>query len=283
MKYQTLGKKVELLLEVEPDMPAMVVSDQNRVRQVLSNLISNAVKFTDKGFVKVHLRCAQQNDGRGLYEVIVTDTGIGIPASKLGTIFDKFSQVDSIYQRKHGGIGLGLSITKELIENMGGQISVQSELGKGSAFTFTLNLLLEKHGVDQLAERHEDNLPLPSFNMRVLVVEDNLINQKIARMMLEDMGCQVDMAGNGVEVFEHLEHLAEYSIIFMDVGLPDISGYDIASKIRCHSALQTLPIVAMTAHVLERDRQQAYLAGMNDIIAKPVSYERIRAVLECYK
>jgi PAS domain S-box-containing protein len=283
MKYQTLGKEVELLLEVEPDMPAMVVSDQNRVRQVLSNLISNAVKFTDKGFVKVHLRCAQQNDGRGLYEVTVTDTGIGIPASKLGTIFEKFSQVDSIYQRKHGGIGLGLSITKELIENMGGQISVQSELGKGATFSFTLNLLLEKHGVDQLTERHEDNLPLPSFNMRVLVVEDNLINQKIARMMLEDMGCQVDMAGNGVEVFERLEHLAEYSIIFMDVGLPDMSGYDIASKIRCHSALQTLPIVAMTAHVLERDRQQAYLAGMNDIIAKPVSYERIRAVLECYK
>ncbi len=278
MKYQTLGKEIAFHLVVAQGIQTSVMGDQNRVRQILANLISNALKFTEQGHVKVLL---DYHDD--LFDIHVEDTGIGIASDKLDTIFEKFSQIDSIYQRKHSGIGLGLSITKELVENMGGSIQVKSVVGEGSTFRFTLNLPLvhpqAESEVARIAELAED----ATFDMHVLIVEDNFINQKIASTMLEDLGCTVDIVGNGVEVFSRIDKLADYDMIFMDVGLPDMSGYDIAAKIRRIPELADLPIVAMTAHILERDRHQAMHAGMDDIIAKPISYERIRSVLAQYK
>lgn len=281
MKYQTLGKDVSLILDIEPGMRTAVFGDQHRVRQVLANLISNSVKFTDIGYIRVSLKSTQQDERHAAFEVIVKDTGIGIPEEKLCSIFDKFSQVDSIYQRKFSGIGLGLSITKELVEKMGGNIHVESKLGRGTTFRFTLTLDLQdvSHENDSIVHEIPVNI---KYDKNILLVEDNLINQKIARMMLEDLGCYVDVVSNGAEVLDNVDRLHGYDLIFMDVGLPDMSGYDIASEIRQQPTLKSLPIIAMTAHILERDKRQAYHSGMNNIVAKPVSYDQIRAVLEQY-
>jgi PAS domain S-box-containing protein len=281
MKYLTLGKEVSLVLDIEPGMRTAVIGDQHRVRQVLANLISNSVKFTDVGYIRVSLNCIEQAENIGVFEVTVKDTGIGIPEEKIGSIFDKFSQVDSIYQRKFSGIGLGLSITKELVEKMHGNIHVESKFGSGSTFRFTLSLPLQDVAPD-VALITDNACVETKFDKNILLVEDNLINQKIARMMLEDLGCYVDVVSNGAEVLDNVDRLQGYDLIFMDVGLPDMSGYDIASEIRQLPSLKSLPIIAMTAHILERDKRQAYHSGMNNIVAKPVSYEQIRAVLEQY-
>lgn len=281
LKYQLREKDVSLMLEIAPDLQAAVIGDHHRVRQVLANLIGNAVKFTEHGHIKVLLQGLQARDNSCSYQIIVEDTGIGIPEDKLNSIFEKFSQVDSIYQRKAGGIGLGLAITKELVEKMGGSISVTSQVGCGTVFKVILPLSLQQPVMISAAKKHSD---IPArFDKNILVVEDNLINQKIARMMLEDLGCRVDIVSNGADVLDNVDKLPEYDLVFMDVGLPDMSGYDIAAEIRQRHTLQSLPIIAMTAHVLDRDRRQAYHSGMNNIVAKPVTYDQIRSVLEQYR
>lgn len=278
LQYMTLNKDIQLILEDFPLIPHLVVGDQKRVRQVLVNLINNAVKFTEHGTVRVSCRLLDTDQQEGLYEVRVIDSGIGISADKVTHIFDKFMQVDSIYHRKYSGIGLGLSIAKELVEKMRGQISVESEVGKGSTFIFTMKLRVQSE--DEINNAQLATTILPSkFNMNVLVVEDNLINQKIARMMLEELGCRVEIFNNGAEVFAARSRLANFDVIFMDVGLPDMSGYDIAAAIRDQLHITNVPVIAMTAHILERDREYAFQSGMKEIVAKPINFENLKVVL----
>lgn len=284
MQYLAEEKGLSLNLSMEPDLQGYVMGDANRVRQVLTNLVTNAIKFTDQGEISIYLKAVDKKDEeKAGFDVVIKDTGIGIPEDKLEFIFDKFSQVDSIYQRKHGGMGLGLAITKELVDVMGGSIDVSSELGKGSQFHFTLYLVLqtEKEQNDTMWREAmlQDGIR-PQFNLHVLLVEDNRLNQRIARMMLEDFGCRVDILNNGEEVMAKLDELPSYDLIFMDVGLPDMSGFEITARLRQEPSLKSMPIVAMTAHVLESDQAQAYAAGMNSIVAKPIGYEEIRSVLE---
>jgi len=286
MQYQAREKNIDLILEYHPDLYNAVIGDANRVRQVLVNLISNAVKFTEKGCIRVVVNCVKQIATKGMFEIKVIDTGIGICPDKLDSIFEKFSQIDSIYHRKQRGIGLGLAITKQLIEAMSGEIYVESKYGKGSEFTFTLSLKLQQlqgneNPYSELINHKYLSCKSP-YALKVLLVEDNVINQKIAKIMLEDLGCHVDIIDNGQEVMRKVSDLLNYDILFMDVGLPDISGFDIVSSLRKIPALKELPIVAMTAHILERDRQQAFAAGMNRIIAKPISYDEIAMVLDEY-
>lgn len=286
LQYQAREKGIQLKLEYTSDIPKAVIGDVNRVRQVLMNLLSNALKFTEEGQINVKVSCTKKSKSKAVFVVKVQDTGIGIKEDKLSTLFDKFNQIDSIYHRKHRGIGLGLAITKELIEAMGGKITVKSEYGKGSEFCFVLTFKL------QTTRLHQPNIGEPQaqhlfphrskFNVNILLVEDNLINQKIAKMMLEDFGCHVDVVDNGKEVLSRIPDLLQYQLIFMDVGLPDISGFDIVTALRKEPSLKKIPIVAMTAHILERDRQQAFAAGMNKVVAKPISYDEIEGVLEEY-
>lgn len=288
MQYQAREKKLELILEYPCDNTSLVLGDANRVRQVLVNLIVNAIKFTEKGYIKVIVNCLKKTKTKGWFEVSVIDTGIGIREENLKKLFEKFNQIDSIYHRKHRGIGLGLAITKQLVETMGGNIQVESVFGKGSTFKFTLALKLKAQSenddkiVTSSTNMKNSVLERFQYHLKILLVEDNLINQKIAKLMLEDFGCQVDIIDNGQSVMEKLNTLFHYDLIFMDVGLPDISGFDIVSRLRQEETLKEMPIVAMTAHILERDRQQAFIAGMNSIIAKPISYEEINVALETY-
>ncbi|MBV9576099.1 MAG: response regulator, partial [Gammaproteobacteria bacterium] len=283
MQYQVKEKGLELSLEWCPAMPVDVIGDANRVRQVLVNLVGNAIKFTQRGQIKVIVNCLRQNKNKAVFEVKVIDTGIGIHADKLDFIFEKFSQVDSIYHRKHSGIGLGLAITKQLVEVMGGEITVNSEIGKGSEFVFTLSLKLQTISNKQdEQDSQKTSLTSARYPLSILLVEDNLINQKIAKLMLEDLGCKVEVIDNGQTVLEKKSTLLQYDLILMDVGLPDMSGFDIVARLRLEPSLKNMPIVAITAHILEGDRQQAYAAGMNKVIAKPISYEELEMVLQEY-
>ena len=283
MQYQAREKNLSLKLEYINDLPHLLMGDVNRVRQAVVNLLSNAIKFTEQGGITVRVQSEMVSETNVKVIVGVKDTGVGIRADKIGTLFEKFSQIDSIYQRKHRGIGLGLAITKELIQNMGGNIQVTSEVGVGSEFTFTLLLSIPDHRNKETISAVHAHAPRSRYRCKVLLVEDNVINQKIAKVMLEDFGCEVDIYDNGGDVLRNINNLQQYQLIFMDVGLPDLSGFDIAKRLRLEPGLSEIPIIAITAHILSHDREQAKLAGMDHMIAKPISYEEIAAALERYE
>ncbi len=278
--YQAKEKQVALKAEFERQVPIHLLGDARRIRQILLNLLSNAIKFTEKGSVKVRISNLKKIDDRVLICITVKDTGVGISDDKLDFIFEKFSQMDSTYNRKHQGIGLGLAITRELVEKMGGRIMVKSVEGKGSEFGFTLALKVDNQqkALKKRSEKKKKYKPLTKA-VKVLVVEDNVINQKIARILLEEQGCQVYLANNGAEALALLKAQSDFSLIFMDIGLPDSDGFDIVKKIRECEDLKNLPIVAMTAHILERDRERCFAVGMNDVVAKPILQEHLAEVL----
>ncbi len=282
MRYMALVKKLDLILEVSEPLDNMIIGDANRIRQVIINLLSNAIKFTEQGSIVVTLNSIPLDQETIGFNITVKDTGIGIPADKLQDIFEKFNKIDSIYQRKHSGIGLGLAITKELITHMGGSIEVHSRVGEGSQFHFTLSLP-KAQMKETVAESKLKAIKDPgSYFMTVLMIEDNIINQNIAKAMLEHFGCRVDVFDNAKSALALNEKLAAYDIIFTDIGLPDFSGYELTAALRAMPALVDKPIVAMTAHVLEEDLRLAKEAGINRVIAKPISYETIQEVLASY-
>lgn len=284
LKHQAKEKNIELQFDYSDTAPALVVGDAKRIRQVILNLLGNALKFTDRGYVKICVAYEKKSKTQANFLITVIDTGIGISQDKLDFVFEKFSQVDSIYHRKHQGTGLGLTITKELVEKMGGNIRVVSELGKGSEFSVTLPLqlqtsVLEKPMTNMVGRIENHDHP---FDFHILLIEDNSINQKIAKIMLEEAGCTVDMCDHGQAALDQLAHVKDYDIIFMDIGLPDMSGFDVAALIRQQPEWRQVPIIAMTAHILERDRQQCYAVGMDGVIAKPISHDELVGVLSRY-
>jgi len=281
MQYYADEKKLNLTLKNEVSNITFV-GDPNRIRQVLINLINNAIKFTEEGSVTIVAEQLQQDQDRYLLRFSVYDTGIGMTKEQMQIIFEKFSQVDSIYHRKQGGIGLGLAITKELVTAMGGDIQVQSEYHRGSIFQVNLWLKTqyELQNQPQNTLSFFDMKNRPYYPLNILLVEDNIINQKIAKIMLEDFGCKVTVMANGKEVLEIINDLHDFDIIFVDIGLPDMSGFDIVTLLRQKHTLSDKPIYAMTAHILDHDRKKAFYVGFNNIISKPISYEALAEMLK---
>jgi len=280
--HQTHEKGLDLSFEFPETLPHLVIADVKRMRQILINLLSNAIKFTEKGFVKLSVACLEKNNNRVLYEFILNDSGIGISEDKLDFIFEKFNQIDSVYNRKHQGIGLGLSITRELVEKMGGKIKVKSVLGQGSEFSFTLPFEVPNTESAKTEEAEPIDLNDKKLfeGVEVLLVEDNIVNQIIATTFLEEHGCQVSVAGHGKKALELLHSEHPFEVILMDIGLPDSSGYDVVKEIRQRHFLKDIPIIALTAHILERDKAECLAVGMNDIITKPIQRERLLGVLQ---
>lgn len=285
LEYQAEEKKLSLVLKNDVPDKKIMLGDPNRLRQVLVNLLSNAIKFTQEGTVTLKVSRLQQDHDRYLIRFAVTDTGIGLTKAQMAIIFEKFSQVDSIYHRKQGGIGLGLAIAKELVNAMGGDIQVKSEYQQGSTFYFNLWLKVQYDSKalhkTELINHHETEKR--HFPYKILLVEDNLINQKIAKIMLEEFGCQLTIMADGDEVMKQIKNLAQYDLIFMDIGLPDMSGFDIVKRLRKEEFLKKKPIIAMTAHILDEDRKRAFKAGMDKIIAKPISYDILAEILSHYQ
>lgn len=280
------AEKKNLDLEFSYTLPEdlSIVCDPKRVSQVLVNLLSNAVKFTDQGHVRLTVASVQKNAHKRIISFTVEDTGIGIDPSKLTTIFDRFQQIDSVYQRKHDGVGLGLAIVKELVEKMEGSTMVTSELGIGSQFSCILPFSIpetasEPNALTPVKSEKNENHSMPiKYDIDVLVVEDNVINQRISRLLLEQCGCKVDIADCAETALKMMTH--HYDLIFMDIGLPDMDGFTLVEKIRREKIAENVPIIAMTAHVFAQDKARCHQVGMNEVIAKPVIQNKLMAILQ---
>jgi CheY-like chemotaxis protein len=258
-------KGIDLILRYAPDGARYVMGDSGRIRQVLTNLIGNAVKFTQAGQVSIGVWWEETR-----VRISVEDTGVGIPEDKLACIFEKFTQADSSTTRRFGGTGLGLAISKQLVELMGGEIGVQSRPGKGSTFSFALPMALAgQHKADAVS----------TLQGRVLLAEDNAINSRVATRMLEKLGFRVDVAVNGKEAVDMLEMLP-YDLILMDCQMPTMDGYEATQEIRrCQGERGRVPIIAVTANSMEGDKERCLQAGMDDYIAKPIKAELLREIV----
>jgi CheY-like chemotaxis protein len=257
----------------ESEMPCQWVhGDVGRLRQVALNLLSNAIKFTERGSIAMRLAVEERDSGEPVFLISVKDSGIGIEAAKLPLLFGRFNQVDSSLVRRYEGAGLGLAICRELAQLMGGSIAVASQPGLGTEFTLRLPLPPCTSNPEESLEPGDPLAPpaLQPRQRRVLLVEDNPINQKLGIKILERYGCIVDVAGNGREAVEMAERFS-YDVIFMDCRMPEMDGYEASRRIREHAAARAhVPIVAVTAHAVSGAREECLDAGMDDYLTKPV-------------
>ncbi len=297
------GKGLQFRLDWDDRIPDKVVGDPTRLGQVFINLLGNAIKFTEEGQIVLRTVFVSETDDDVDIQFEVSDTGIGIPPEKKEAIFKSFEQVDSSLTRKFGGTGLGLSITAQLVKMMGSRIEVDSKPGKGSIFRFILTLPKAKNqDVEELPDfslyltyeninkkRPEElkRLPEPEPDsdneIRILIVEDNVINQRVAKRMVENMGFKTEIANNGQEA---LDMLAEryYDLILLDVQMPVLDGLRTAQKIRIRemNTGRHIPIIAMTAHAQKEDRDRCLEAGMDDYISKPINMKILQEKIQAY-
>jgi signal transduction histidine kinase/ActR/RegA family two-component response regulator len=277
------AKQLALRMLIQPELSTGIVGDPLRWRQILQNLVGNAVKFTLEGSVEVRVRLEPRPEWPALV-VEVADTGIGIPPEKLSTIFDQFTQADGSISRRFGGTGLGLAITKRLVTMMGGEIAVESAPGRGSTFRVSLPY----RPVSLLGERprapsSEQTFPGPSNEdsprATILIAEDNLVNQKVVSAILRRHGFRVELAGHGGEALAILERIP-VDLVLMDVQMPVVDGLEAVRRIRSDPRWKDLPVIALTAHAMAGDRDRCLASGMNDYITKPVNRSQLIAVVE---
>ena len=285
-------KNLELSLHCDYPEHPFVIGDPNRIRQILINIISNAIKFTHHGSVSIEARLIKSDQQKCFFQCDIRDTGIGISEDKLCILFDDFSQVDASTTRKYGGTGLGLAICEQLCHLMEGKISVSSQLKQGTCFSIYLPL---EEGEKLEENNHEKTTFIQQDydeEKNILLVEDDLINQEIALANLEILGFNVDIAENGIEAIDKLksadpEH--RYNIILMDCLMPEMDGYETTKAIRKGEAdnhqlgqsgiVANIPIVAMTANAMKGDREKCIAAGMDDYLSKPINPEDLNEKL----
>ncbi|MCP4696544.1 MAG: PAS domain S-box protein [Gammaproteobacteria bacterium] len=280
-------KNLALRSNIAPDIPVWLKGDPLRLKQILINLLNNAIKFTDKGKVEISVVLRTQGENSVELEFAVRDSGIGISAEQQRKLFHSFSQVDASTTRKYGGTGLGLAISKQLAELMGGGMEVESEPGRGSVFRFSARF--ERTSGEEIAKaaRFKDKEPhlqqVRSIQgAHILLVEDNPINQQLAMEILRQAGLRVTVVGNGKEALTKLAELAEngaFDAVLMDIQMPEMDGYETTRLIRENPCYEKLPVIAMTANAIKGDKQKCRAAGMDDYVAKPIDVEQLFAVL----
>jgi signal transduction histidine kinase/ActR/RegA family two-component response regulator len=275
---RALQKGLELRCEVRPEVPPSVMGDPLRLGQVLLNLIGNAIKFTESGLVAVEVSVASAGEAGVVLEFAVRDSGIGIAADKQQTIFEAFSQADGSMSRRFGGTGLGLTISSRLVRLMGGGIRVQSRLGEGSCFRFSVPMQVAPAPAAPPPEIAARPCSAP---LQVLLAEDNLVNRQLVVRLLEKRGHHVDIAANGREACEAF-HRQNYDVILMDVQMPEMTGIEATAAIRQAERCtgHHVPIIAMTAHAMKGDREQFLASGMDGYISKPILLKELTGALE---
>jgi PAS domain S-box-containing protein len=292
LEPRACGKGIELTCRMEPGMPDVFVGDAGRLRQVLLNLIGNAIKFTERGKVVVHVRSqestnSQLTSGLCVLHFQVSDTGIGIAADKLAAIFEPFVQADNSKTRKYGGTGLGLTISKRLVEQMGGSIGAKSDPDRGSVFHFTVCLEVLASGRPSgdaavNAKPVDGPVLIEGRPLRILLADDNKLNQSVGARMLAKQGHTVVLADNGREALAAVESEA-IDVVLMDVQMPEMDGFEATAAIRAREAGmgRHTPIVALTAHAMKGDQERCQQAGMDSYISKPLrSQELFRVIRE---
>jgi signal transduction histidine kinase/ActR/RegA family two-component response regulator len=272
------GKGLDLARVIQPDVPRVVTGDPGRLRQVLLNLVGNAIKFTHEGGVVVRVsRTGGEETGTVRFEV--ADTGIGIASEAQGRLFQPFSQADTSTTRRYGGTGLGLVICRRLAEAMGGAMGVESEPGRGSTFWFTVAVKGGDHVPPAAVARArpaESTAAGVARSLCILVAEDNAVNQRVAVRMLEKAGHRVDLVSNGREAVEALGR-KPYDLVLMDCLMPQMDGFEATRAIRAAEVgtVRHVPIVALTANAMQRDREECLAAGMDDYLTKPIRVEQL--------
>ncbi|MBI4905063.1 MAG: response regulator [Acidobacteria bacterium] len=284
IRYEAGRKGIEIVTRTPEPGFDRVLGDATRIRQILTNLAGNAIKFTEHGCVRIAVECSESPADQGVLNVrfAVEDSGIGISETGQKHLFKKFSQIDSSTTRRYEGSGLGLAICKDLVELMGGEIGVESTPGVGSTFWLRLPLrraaALPQHPPP--VARSNAGLTPSIAGMRVAIVEDNNVNRRLAERLLQRLGCTVTLAVNGKEALEILEQ-DRFDLVFMDCHMPEMDGFDTTRAIRKREAAggPHTVVVAMTASIMDRDREACEAAGMDDFIAKPISFEGVRETL----
>lgn len=269
-------KKLDFTLEIDQQLPRLLLCDKVRLTQILTNLVSNATKFTDHGKVGIKIWMESETQDSVCTQFSVFDTGIGIAKDKLQNVFKSFTQADSTTTRNFGGTGLGLAITKQLVEMQQGGIGVESELGKGSRFYFTLPMKKIRNGLKAREQKRTPESMKPFPGCRILLVEDNVVNQKVAERFLKKWNCQVAIASNGLEALDQLKN-ERFDLVLMDLQMPRMDGFETTRILREWKDLKkkNIPVVALSASVLFDVRKKVADAGMDDYITKPFEPEEL--------
>lgn len=281
LNLTAIQKGLSLHTSIQPNLVENVVGDPGRIRQVLINLIANAIKFTHEGEIIIRATLISNSETHIGARFEIEDTGIGISEETLKRLFRPFSQADSTMSRKFGGTGLGLSICQRLVELMHGKIGVNSAENKGSTFWFEITLEKSKNKHAGQVQTFEQTAPDLKTG-RILVVEDNFVNQKVARAMLEKIGHRVDTVGNGLEALQALEQFP-YDLVLMDCQMPEMDGFEATTVIRSRKNIKIpaqVPIIAMTANALAGDKERCLAVGMDDYISKPVNINALNKMLQ---
>ncbi len=280
LRPRAAAKALELRCELDANLPDGLIGDPTRLRQVLFNLIGNAIKFTDRGSVTLTAACDQREAAHATLTFRVIDTGIGMEAATVARLFNVFSQADSSMSRRFGGSGLGLAISQKLAEAMGGKITVESKAGEGSKFLFTLRLpRLAADATARLQVEPDAPYVAPALRGRVLVVEDDRINQRVIGHFLKQMGLEIGFVEDGYDAVQTATTTA-LDAVLMDCHLPGLDGLEATRRIREKLAGRPLPIIAITANASPADRAACLAAGMDDFLTKPVRRELLAATLE---
>jgi CheY-like chemotaxis protein len=283
IRPNALKKGLDLVLSVDGETPPRLVGDPGRIRQIVLNLLSNSIKFTETGRVTLTIRTAFR-EGAWDVRLIVQDTGIGISEEAMGRLFQSFSQADASTARRYGGTGLGLAISRRLAELMGGTLTATSAgvPGAGSRFELAVTALeapADAPDIGAILPVHAAGPALRDRGLRVLLAEDQQMNQKLALRLLDNIGIKADLARDGLEVLAALERTS-FDVILMDVQMPDLDGLEATRRIRA-STLERQPwIIAMTANAMEGDREACMAAGMNDYLSKPIRPPELVRALE---
>ena len=275
-KHKAENKNIELTLEISDEVPQMVNGDPYRLNQILVNLVGNAIKFTPRGSVKIRVKTSKSNNEFFPLVISVQDTGIGIPENKIDSIFESFTQANNDISRTFGGTGLGLAITKKLVQLQNGKIAVKSIPNVGTIFTIEIfyaksqTPFIKQH---QISDTENKNL----HGLRILIVEDNKINQFVVKQIVNKWNTNITIVSNGREAIEMLTE-TDFDIVLMDLQMPEISGFDATQIIRSQNSSvnnKTIPIIALTADAFIETKKKVLEAGMNDFVTKPIDQEEL--------